>query len=1041
MLTSTCAVCQTLTGDWKPLEEKAIGLYLAGRYDRAKVYFEQAIENYSQEDSLLAGLYLNLGNSVYYISKDRKQHVKDAIVWYEKALEIRLREPDTLKQSIATLMNYLGYCYNEIGDLEAQISYNMRELYLKSKLYDRNPSPQSAYDLATAHNNLGIAWSEWGYITPYIDHSLQAFQVMNAYQESLASYIPQFAHNLASAYWYASDMENFLRYEKLALHGALKMRPDSASNGVAQSLNGLSSYFLHYKKEYEKAYKYILLTHQAIEKAEDIVQTRFKLTVYENLAVASMKLQKFNQAKAWLDIASDFVEQQYGKDHRFGLSTVRGQGLLQIHLNQFEQALATNQSGLLVANSLYAQDHPIVLSFQTSIANIYLKQKEWQKAHAVLAGIIALFPTDSLEDAEPTRIGASAKIDYFHLVSAMLLQMEAYHLEYLAEGKEAPLLAAIALTERLMPYLASIRKGYKQEEQKLELQSRLKNVSNLFLEMVYELGQTEDENPYLDQAYNFVQQVRANVLQDHLSGLTAQQQAGIPQALQVRESELNAHILYLRKRLEALTQDQAEIYRKTLDQLLKAEASMDSLIHAFESEYPSYYRWKYKKAKGSLADIQKKLLGRKTAMLEYHRGDSVLFIVALDRSQRKFLRIAVNEALEKELADLIEQLRNKTRIRDSIGNMELFKRYQRTAYGIYQQIVAPALAALGGEYEELLIVPDGQLYYLPFEALLQEPYQDISDQPAYGMLPYLVKKYSIRYAYASRLLLRGEELSRNYKREYVGFVPSYKNVKQAEIQNYWERLGTCYSRVTNANILPDFKVFIENSVQEWQGMAFVDAGATEGVFKLNAGNSKILHLGMHGLLCEEKPEQSGLLFDSPEYLTEWLDSLEQDFWFAPDSIEDGFLHLYEIYSLKILSDLVILSACHTGEGELAHGEGVLSLARAFRYAGSENLIMSVWEAEEQVMLQMLSSYLRRLKKGGGKSLALTEAKRLYLESEKGVKGHPHFWANMVLNGDDKPVFNSYLGWRLMGILAILASLICTVLWLRNIRNKRDLLRS
>jgi CHAT domain-containing protein len=148
--------------------------------------------------------------------------------------------------------------------------------------------------------------------------------------------------------------------------------------------------------------------------------------------------------------------------------------------------------------------------------------------------------------------------------------------------------------------------------------------------------------------------------------------------------------------------------------------------------------------------------------------------------------------------------------------------------------------------------------------------------------------------------------------------------------------------------------------------------------------------------------------------------------FAKDSIEDGYLHTYEIFGQNLNADLAVLSACNSGNGTLVSGEGVLSMAHAFTHAGCPSVLMTKWDVDEKSTSTILNHFYENLRAGKSKSEALRDAKLTFLENSPAVLHDPYYWAGLVLIGDDsalfdKPWYSSWIG--LMGIVILLFTLI------------------
>jgi CHAT domain-containing protein len=129
----------------------------------------------------------------------------------------------------------------------------------------------------------------------------------------------------------------------------------------------------------------------------------------------------------------------------------------------------------------------------------------------------------------------------------------------------------------------------------------------------------------------------------------------------------------------------------------------------------------------------------------------------------------------------------------------------------------------------------------------------------------------------------------------------------------------------------------------------------------------------------------------------------------------------EIFDLKLNADMVVLSACQTAIGSLYRGEGIMSLARSFRYAGARTIVASLWNVDDAQTPTLMQFFYENLNHGATKAAALTLAKRQYLSITAHDKAHPFYWAGFMMIGDEgalKTVSNG-IWWVLVGILGVL----------------------
>lgn len=243
-----------------------------------------------------------------------------------------------------------------------------------------------------------------------------------------------------------------------------------------------------------------------------------------------------------------------------------------------------------------------------------------------------------------------------------------------------------------------------------------------------------------------------------------------------------------------------------------------------------------------------------------------------------------------------------------------------------------------------VIIPDNILNYIPFEIL-----QNDSNK-------YLIEEFTVSYSGSVHLFL---ELQNDFFKY--------------SLPNYWAGFSSNYN--------PDETLSSNNNeVSEiskmLNGNAFVGKKSTKENFFKNHRNNSILHFAMHAEIDNDNPLYNKLIFT------------------------DGNLTSSEIYASNLKANLAVLSACNTGFGKLEKGEGVMSMARAFNYAGVPSIIMSLWKVPDKETKKVMVSFYKHLNKGETKSTALKNAKLDYLSStdDENLK-HPYYWSGFVLNGN------------------------------------------
>jgi CHAT domain-containing protein len=414
-----------------------------------------------------------------------------------------------------------------------------------------------------------------------------------------------------------------------------------------------------------------------------------------------------------------------------------------------------------------------------------------------------------------------------------------------------------------------------------------------------------------------------------------------------------------------------DLKNRLLSELERGEEEYLSLLNKIESQ-------KITESAGSageivaLSDTQNRILDQKTAFLEFFLGDirSYAFFIGKD-----IFRVEILPPRGK----IEDSLRGYLKLIASVPERGF--QGELAAKRIYHDLIFPFENDLSS-IENLVIVPDGILFYLPFETLVQDRHGAISS-PA-----YLIEKCCISYApsVSSLSFLLNKEPANSRPKRLLAFGNpvyssrppagqkySYKDaLREVYLDNGFEFAPLIYSQKEVKQISRYFK---KSSVDLYLGEK-----AKEQVFKeTSLEDYQIIHFACHGFQDEKFPFRSALVL-----------SLDDS------SGEDGFLQGREIYHLRLNADLVVLSACQTARGKLENAEGVLGLPRLFFYAGAKSTISSLWKVNDRSTSELMRYFYGFLAEGKNKAQALRLAKLRLLNSKY---DHPFYWAGFILSGD------------------------------------------
>ncbi|MCW5518627.1 CHAT domain-containing protein [Aureitalea sp. L0-47] len=308
----------------------------------------------------------------------------------------------------------------------------------------------------------------------------------------------------------------------------------------------------------------------------------------------------------------------------------------------------------------------------------------------------------------------------------------------------------------------------------------------------------------------------------------------------------------------------------------------------------------------------------------------------------------------------------------------------------------------------VLIIPDRELFNLSFEMLTPELITTFSEFSENSLLAL----HSIHYNF-SLLLTDSEGDGDDYGKNFVAFAPEFSQQMKEEY-----KLAVSDSTQLDKNYLtllpqPFSAELVKQYSSLLSGTSFLNEQASKQVFTSNAGEYKIIHIGTHAESNNVSPELSRLIF--AKNISE------------KNKLDDNSLYTYEIYNYDLSSDLAILTACETGKPTYQAGEGMISLAHAFTYAGSESILTSLWKIDEKSSNEILGYFYENLKEGVPKDEALRQAKLTYLSTAQGRTLAPQYWSGLVLMGDPQPiVLHSefpFWPWFIGGLLLLIAILL------------------
>jgi CHAT domain-containing protein len=289
------------------------------------------------------------------------------------------------------------------------------------------------------------------------------------------------------------------------------------------------------------------------------------------------------------------------------------------------------------------------------------------------------------------------------------------------------------------------------------------------------------------------------------------------------------------------------------------------------------------------------------------------------------------------------------------------------------EVLLEAADSLNPETAHYLIVPDAALTFLPFDVLLTSP---VEEGTSYSDMPYLLRDQAISYYYSAQFIPGSGPSGTNSSHDFLAIAPEFGNESG---ENYRQGLSPIGQAAEEAGQLHTLL----------GGVLLTDTLATLENFLRNVKGKDIIHFATHAELNTDNAFDSRLIFGS--------DVLKD---------EQQVLYASEICSMDLDARLAVLSSCNTGSGEILNGEGVISLAWAFQYAGCESVAMSLFPLDDGSARRIMISFYGHLKDGMTKDESLRQAKLAFISGMVPAMTHPKYWAGIIVSGDQRALFEN-----------------------------------
>lgn len=463
------------------------------------------------------------------------------------------------------------------------------------------------------------------------------------------------------------------------------------------------------------------------------------------------------------------------------------------------------------------------------------------------------------------------------------------------------------------------------ENSKILMQLRSRNRTEKCISIYDALFKKENKIQYLNEAFQLAERTKSGILKSYKSNIknASAEEKQLLQELQ----NLNNSILKEQQKANS-----ANISR--INRFIKKQNEVMLSLKKVQSENTDYFP-----DKCDLKSLFSKLEKDKAMMVYYLMGSNKLYFFILQNNQIALNHINITHLAIPRIVQFIDYFNSADAITNDISG------YNHYGKDVYDLLKLPSNSV----YQNLIIVPDGILNFLPFEALITQE----SSTTNFAKMHYLLNDFKIAYNTSASFYLNSKPVS-NSDKIVLGVFPVFEKTA----------FELSYSKKELESIRSNFKgKYLENSEASFSN------------FKSNANQYSILHLSTHASSGDIETPASIKFYD-------------QEILYS------------ELYNLNINPDLVVLSACETGIGKLYKAEGAMSVARGFQFAGAQNLLFSLWKVNDYTTSVFMADFYKNIKSDVPYFEANGNAKLDFLNNKSipNAKKSPYYWSSFVYYG-------------------------------------------
>lgn len=1017
--------------DWdsyvKLLILKGTGLRKQNSFDEATKVLLEATETAASKlrpnSKTLASAYRAIGN---LYNDELMKHIQ-GLNYYLKSLEILKQEVNTLSPDLVRAQNSVGNAYKALGKFEQAKKYYSESLEMVGKMNEPKLHHNTLYslgefnlrvleydsasayfekaieiwnhaglstmdsDLADTFKGLGWVYSGYGDYDKAIDYELKALAIYEEVHQPNHAKLGLIHIDLSYEFEQKNDYDQALQHTNQALNIYQNLyHKDHPSLALVNSSIG---HILYNQSQYFEvdAIDQAIVYYQKALRIDSVNYPQLnspKIAVdFHRLGLAYKFSGQYRKALKYILITKDIQETLFGKESLRLINTINNVGAVYIDLKAFDSARMYFNEALAICEKQNQEATLDLINIHKNLADSYNFEANHNEALKSINQSLSFLGV-KVNNKEELQLPSLDQTNFKErLIYILPRRAEALLGLYLQTDDrkylEFSLNNDLILTEI---YTDIVQNSKSKGSQLVQIPSLVGTYENAIFCQT-ELHRITNDDSYIKQAFNLAEKSKAILLLMSIKEGNSKKFTSLPQWVQDQEdslkSKLNEHISQVSSLSMSTDTSATHGLAQAQNNLLKTRYQYDQFVEELKAKYPKHYNLNYLNLTMNLEELQHSLLVSNEAVIEYVVG-----------KERIFGFLITPNSLELQILNNREEIANQViTLRDGMLTNQI-DQFNKSSHHLYEMLFQPFEDILiDSKIDHVNIVADDFLGYIPFEALIRSN----PGTQSYKQLDYLLKHFCFNYNYSATLRFENQSNIISDNQKILAFAPTFQGKPSPSTTRNAQTLTA----------LPHAQAEVKNILSHFKGTGFSGGEATETNFKKMAGQFKMLHLATHALTDDERPDFSRLYFSQK------------------DSLNDGLLYAYELYGMDLNADLVTLSACNTGVGKFYKGEGIASLAMAFRYAGCPNVIMSLWAVSDESTSKIMSNFYQYYNDGLPKADALWKAKLSYLESADANTADPYHWAAFTLIGNSQPIVKSArFTWQIAsGVLLLLISVI------------------